>query len=108
VEALLDGEAERLTRKAIELAKAGDLTALRICMDRIVPPRKDRPVTFDLPDIETAADAAVASAAIVRAVAVGEVTPIEAAELSKIIQSFATTLQVADFEARIAALEQRE
>ena len=34
VEALLDGEAEELTRKAIELAKAGDIPALRICLDR--------------------------------------------------------------------------
>ena len=34
VEALLDGEAEDLTRKAIELAKAGDMTALRLCLDR--------------------------------------------------------------------------
>jgi hypothetical protein len=43
VEALLDGEAETITRKAIELAKEGDLTALRLCLDRIAPPRKDRP-----------------------------------------------------------------
>jgi hypothetical protein len=51
VEALLDGEAETLTRKAIELAKAGDLAALRVCLDRIAPPRKDRPVLFELPAI---------------------------------------------------------
>src|SRR5215211_4292561 len=42
VDALLDGEAETLTRKAIELAKAGDLVALRLCLDRICPPRKGR------------------------------------------------------------------
>jgi hypothetical protein len=46
VEALLDGEAETITRKAIELAKDGDLAALRLCLDRIAPPRKDRPVLF--------------------------------------------------------------
>ena len=40
IEALLDGEAEALTRKAIELAKAGDMAALRLCMDRLAPPRK--------------------------------------------------------------------
>jgi Family of unknown function (DUF5681) len=43
VMALLDGEAETITRKAIQLAKEGDLTALRLCLDRIAPPRKDRP-----------------------------------------------------------------
>jgi Family of unknown function (DUF5681) len=49
IEALLDGEAEALTRKAIELGLAGDMTALRLCLDRIVPPRKDRYVAFSLP-----------------------------------------------------------
>jgi hypothetical protein len=38
----LDGEAEALTRKAIERALEGDTTALRLCLDRLLPPRKDR------------------------------------------------------------------
>ena len=45
-EALLDGEAEELTRKAVELALAGDVIALRLCLDRILSPRRERPVTF--------------------------------------------------------------
>ena len=49
VETLLDGEAEVITRKAIELAKKGDLVAIRLCLDRIAPPRKDRPIPFSLP-----------------------------------------------------------
>src|SRR4029077_13663458 len=65
VEALLDGEAENLTRKAIELAKAGDGPSLRLCLDRLVPARKDRPVAFDMPRLETAGDALKASTAIV-------------------------------------------
>src|SRR5215216_3922116 len=56
-ETLLEGEAEAITRKAIELAKQGDGPALRLCMDRIYPARKDRPVRFGLPPIERAADA---------------------------------------------------
>src|SRR3954463_11789814 len=56
IEALLDGEAETITRKAVELAKAGDTVALRLCLDRLAPVRKDRPVTFALPRIETTAD----------------------------------------------------
>src|SRR3979411_3456735 len=67
IEALLDGEAETITRKAIELAKAGDISALRLCLDRIAPPRKDRPVSFDLPSVKSAADATQASAALVAA-----------------------------------------
>jgi hypothetical protein len=50
---MLEGEAERITRKAIDLALGGDLTAIRLCMERLLPPRKDRPVQIDLPPIET-------------------------------------------------------
>ena len=57
LEALLDGEAEELTRKAIELAKGGDMAALRLCLDRIVPPRKDRHVAFPLPAMNAPVDA---------------------------------------------------
>ena len=48
-EALMEGEAEAITRKAIELAKGGDGPALRLCMDRIYPPRKDRSVQAAVP-----------------------------------------------------------
>ena len=105
VEALLDGEAETITRKAIELAKAGDMSALRLCLDRIAPPRKDRPVAFDLPKINSAADAAQASAALVAAAASGDLTPSEAAELGKLIDNYVHALAASDFEARLAQLE---
>jgi hypothetical protein len=39
-ELLLDGEAEALTRRAVELALAGDGMALRLCLERIIPPRR--------------------------------------------------------------------
>jgi len=48
LESLLDGEAEALTRKAVELALTGDIAALRLCLDRILPPRKDRSVSFEM------------------------------------------------------------
>ena len=104
-EQLLDGEAEAITKKAIELAKSGDLAAIRICMDRIVPPRKDRPVPFLIPKLEKTTDAVMASTAIVEAVASGDLTPSEAAELSKVVDGFTRTLEAADFEQRLGKLE---
>lgn len=50
-EALLDGEAETITRKAVEHAKAGDPWAVRLCLERVLPARRDRPVNFQLPQI---------------------------------------------------------
>ena len=43
VDALLDGEADAITRKAIEMAKAGDSIALRLCLDRIAPSARTAP-----------------------------------------------------------------
>jgi hypothetical protein len=105
IESLIDGEGEEIARKAIELAKAGDMAAIRLCLDRIAPPRKDRYVRFDLPKMETAKDAATAGAAIVGAMANGELTPSEAGELIRMVESYARTLQVSDFEARLERLE---
>jgi len=48
-QAILDGEGEALTRKAVELALDGHPIALRLCLERLCPPRKDRPVTLELP-----------------------------------------------------------
>jgi len=87
-EALLDGEAEALTRKAIEMALGGDTVALRLCLERIYPPRKDRPVTFALPPITSVRDAADISAAVAVAVSNGEITLGEAAEVAKLLDSY--------------------
>ena len=105
VEALLDGEAEKITRKVIELASDGDMAAVRLIMDRILPPRKDRHIQFPMPKMETAADAVKASASVIAAVAEGDLTPSEAAELTTMVEAFARTIEVADLGTRLIALE---
>jgi hypothetical protein len=105
LEALLDGEAESLTRKAVELALAGDIAALRLCLDRILPPRKDRTVSFALPAMKSSGDAVAAMAALADAVAAGDLAPSEAAELTKMVQAFAKVIETADLEERIKRLE---
>jgi hypothetical protein len=106
-EALLDGEAEALSRKAIELALAGDTTALRLCLDRILPPRRERAVAFSLPTLESAADTAAAIARIISAVAAGEITLGEAAEFAKLVEIYVRALEANEFETRIRMLEVR-
>ena len=75
---LLAGEGEALTRKAVELALAGDPAALRLCLERIVGPYRERAVEFTMPPIRNAADLASAMAAVAGAAAEGAVTPREA------------------------------
>jgi uncharacterized protein DUF5681 len=105
IDALLDGEAETLTRKAIALAKAGDMQALKLCMDRIAPPRRDRPVSFALPKVEGPADAATAMSAVLKAAAEGELTPMEAGEIAKLLDVYVRTVETNELAKRIEQLE---
>lgn len=105
VEALLEGEAEALTRKAIELALAGDGPALRLCLERVAPVRKGRPVRLDLPAVNTLADMADAQSAILAAMAAGEVTTDEGADLAKVLEAVGASIERRELEARIAKLE---
>lgn len=107
VDALLDGEAENITRKAVERALEGDTTALRLCLERIAPARKDRPVLFALPPIATTADVVKASAALLQAVASGDLTPSEAAELGKLVEAHVRAIEVTDIQERLARLEEQ-
>ena len=106
LEALLDGQASALTQKAINLALAGDMAALRLCLDRILPPRKDSTVAFDLPEMKTLNDAVPAMGALVKAVGQGELTPTEAGELTKMVQAFAKIIETAELEERVQKLEE--
>jgi hypothetical protein len=106
--ALLDGEAEELTRTVIELARNRDLTALRLCLERIVPPRRERLIQFDLPLLTKASDAPQAVAAVLAAVANGEITTSEAAELAKLVETFLKAIKAGDFEERLQLLEAKE
>ena len=106
--ALLDGEAEALTRQAVTMALGGDATALRLCLERIAPPRKDGPVAFDLPRMETARDAAKAAGAVLAAVAEGDLTPTEGAHIMGLVEAYRRTLETSELEARVTALETNE
>ena len=64
VERLLEGEAGQIGRKAAELAKSGDTVALRLCLERIAPVRKGRPITLSLPYMSTSADVTTALSAM--------------------------------------------
>jgi len=107
VEAMLDGESEAITRKLVEKALEGDTPALRLCLERVLPPRRDRPVAFDLPTIVTAGDALSASSAVLAACADGTLSPSEANEIMGLISTHVRTIEVAELEERVAALEKR-
>jgi uncharacterized protein DUF5681 len=97
---LLDGQAEALARKAVELALAGDAAALRLCLDRVLGPRRGRPAAFALPAIDNAADLAAALSAIATAAGAGAITPDEALALSQTLAPLVDVLAARDKEER--------
>ena len=103
--ALLAGEAEALTRKAVELALVGDRTAMRLCLERILPPCRDRMVKFALPPIESAADIAAAMKAVTSALAAGVISPGEAATIAAVVDTFVRAIEARDFERRLQLVE---
>lgn len=107
IEQFLDGEAEELTRKCVEMALTGDTTAMRLCLERLSPVRKGRPVSLSLPPISGADDLLKAFGAVVASMAEGEITPEEAAAVAGVLEAKRKTIETADIERRLAALEQR-
>ena len=104
-ELLLEGEADRLARKAVDLALGGSEAALRLCLDRLIAPRRERSVRFQLPPLEDAGDIAAAMIAVTEAVADGTLTPGEASALSQTVDTFLRAIDARDFEARLKRLE---
>jgi thioredoxin-like negative regulator of GroEL len=103
---LAEDEAEAIQRQVIEAAKEGDLKAAELILARIWPPRRGRPVRLELPPVRTAAEVSDGMAAVVDALAEGEVTPDEAATISAVLEARRRALETEDLAERIERLEQ--
>src|SRR3954452_12699838 len=103
--ALLEGEAEALTRRCVELALAGDTTAMRLCLERLLP--KSRAVRLQLP-MRTLADLDAATETVSTALAEGTIVLDEVATLTGLIDARRRVLETTEFERYLAVLEQEK
>jgi len=106
MEAMLEREGEQLLRKAIEMASGGDLHALRLCLERLLPARKDRAIHLSLPPIKDAQQISDAMAVVVEAIGEGTITPREGETLANILLVQTNVLTTGDLERRVEQLEQ--
>jgi hypothetical protein len=104
-EKLFAEDTEALIKVAIDLAKAGDIAALRLCLDRVCAPHRHRPLSFDMPPLGVAADAVGAMGILMEGFAGGDLSAPEAAGLAKVIQGFTHALTTFDLDKRTLALE---
>jgi hypothetical protein len=105
-EKLMEDDPEDIVRAVVNAAKAGDPTAMRLCIERLAPLRKGHPVTFDLPQIETAADVTGALGTIAGAMAAGELTPDEAGTVAGVIEAKRRAIETVEHEGRLRKLEE--
>ena len=106
-EALMDGDASAITQKAIELAKAGDMTAIRLCLERILPPRKCRPLKVALPAIKGPNDILKAVNSILSAVATGKIMTDEADALLRTVEAARKAIETEEMHRELDDLQTR-
>ncbi len=101
---MLEGETQALTRKAIDMALEGDISALKLCLDRLIPSLKSTTpsVKLDIPAPNNLADTA---RAFVNAAANGELAPDIAAQLVSAVASVARVEEIEQLKDRLESLE---
>jgi hypothetical protein len=102
---MVDDDGPAVIRKAISMAKEGDTIALKLVLERLLPPVKARTVELELPPIEGAVDVHAALQSVTKAVASGAISPEEGASIAALIGQHRTTLEVAELANQLAALE---
>jgi hypothetical protein len=105
LEKMMSDDGEGVVNAVLEAAKGGDMQAARIILDRICPPRKERPISCKLPKLEDTSDLVAGISAIMAAVANGELTPGEGQALASLIEAQRRTLETEDIERRLIAIE---
>ena len=106
-EALMDGDAEAITKKAIELAKAGDMTAIRLCLERVLPPRKCRPFKVDLPQFNGPDDILNAVNSVMKSVSAGQITTDEADALLRSVEAARKAIETEQLHLELDELQSR-
>jgi hypothetical protein len=89
------------------MAKAGDPTAMRLCIERILPAPRSRPIQIDLPEIKAPSDLVAAVNAMFAAVSAGEISPAEGADLATMVGAQRVAIEMAGFNERLKQLEAR-
>ena len=86
-------------------AIGGDTAAMKICLDRIGPRGRDRPMAFPLPTIASPQDARTAADEIGGAIGAGAISPREAMELLRVVDKIVDTGARADAAERVSDYE---
>ena len=106
-EAILQRDADAIVQAVVDAAKGGDPTAMRLCLDRLMPVRRGRPVALPLPAIATAADVDAALSVVIAAMAAGDLSAEEAGSVASVVEMKRKAIETGEHAERIALIEAR-
>ncbi len=106
LEGMLDRNGELILQKVLDLALAGDRAMLKLCFERLVGPRAEPSIPFDMPPIKSPADAPAAMSAIMEAVTAADINLAQAMQASALVQETVAAFTVAELELRLKRLEE--
>ena len=104
-QALLDGHSEALIKKCMHMAFSGDTTALRLCIERVLPTCKELPVSVAPLRGRTAGELAQTFEGLLKQVSSGQLTLAAAQTIANMLEMRRRTLETESHEARLEALE---
>ena len=104
---MLDGDLEAITQVCIDAAKAGDLTAVKLILDKVLPNARERRLSIKLPKVEGAANLPAVLAAVLEMVASGRLTPGEGQIITAMLENYRKGIELAEIEARLRFLEKK-
>jgi hypothetical protein len=105
---LLDAEGTAVLKRTITSAKKGNKVAMRLIIERLVPPAKSGTAALDLPVMQQACDVAEAAQEVIAAAARGDLTLSEAREWMSLIDRQRVTIETRDLAVRLEVLEEEE
>lgn len=105
-EQLLQVDLKNICQRLVEEALIGNMQAIKLVLDRMLPPKRDRTIDIGLPKLQTADDAVNAMALIIDAVGSGNITPSEGEAISRVVDAFVRAIQAHDIEKRVSLLEE--
>ena len=101
--AIKDGPA--IMKKMIEGAKSGDMQAMKFVLERLFPVPKSRRLALAMPEAKDAAGIAEAFNSLMEALSAGDLFTDEAQAIAGILESRRRSIETADHEARLTAIE---
>jgi hypothetical protein len=102
----LVSHADELISKVVELAKEGDTAALRVCIERLIPPAKAKDDPVELPELAQRDALADCGQAVMTALAEGRITPDEAATIMGALSGQARIVETSEIDRRLRVLEE--